>query len=411
MKNFLGRHGMKYELEWIEQFILNRLLVMIRDNVELSEVEIAGHVGELDEEVERIKIRMRRDTIHLGEGYDTTAYVQLYKEALMQLAGLRYAAPSNERNSLAPGMVTLSQLTFEAIENLLLFLETSFTQLFDLDSRVPEVYLAAVAREARLAADALYDQLQAFTPDPKLLDLALLPFRQLANSRGQDIPYRKVSNLRLLKQELTQLLQSAAMGTVSGRLRVLLHSINFNYTEFFDYCMRDILEQLAGVEGSMEKQGAILAENKLYVEGILVKTKVTFDMAYPPLRHSLLEWIGSRFTDVEHSRSAVVKASTKSGKAKSPADKMITLFLSANESGYFIKLLNRAKLIDRPHFPRLVEVVHANFVSIDGQEMDPENLRKKGYPDNVGVGLMKKVRDLLKRMLAIVEDDIAKGKE
>jgi hypothetical protein len=413
MKHFLARHGMAYQLGWIEQFILERLPEYIRDNVELTEEVLARCGQELDDDVETIKLRMRRDAIHLsGEGYDATPYVQLYKEALMQLAGLRYASGAYEQNSPAPRMAVLIQLTFQAVENLLLFLETGFAQFFDLGSRVPEVYLEVVSRKAALAADTFTDRFSELAPDPKLFGIAMLPFRQLANSRGQDVPYRKISHLRHLEQELSTLLKSATSDTIDEELSTLLHRINFNFAEFYDYCTGDILRQLAGTDGSVEKKDGILTDFKLYLEGILVRTEFTFVTGYPPLRHSLLEWIQSRRTEVERSPPVDAKAGAQtSGKPKIPRSKMIQIMLSANETGYFIRLLIRARLVDKGHYPELVEVFHANFVSIEGEEMEPKNLRKKGYPDSVGMRLMKKMRDILKRMLAIIEDDIANGKE
>lgn len=409
MKNFLGRHGMKYELEWIEQFILDRLLAYIRDNIELTDALVAKCGQDLDEEVERIKIRMRRDTIHLGDGHDAAAYVELYKEALMQLAGLRYAAQWHERNSLTPGMVMVIEFAFEALENLLLFLETSFAPFFDLDSRTPEVYLEAVSHEARLATDTLQNQLNAFACDAKLLNVVLLPFRQLANSRGQDTPYRKVSNLRFLRQELATILEQATAGTIDARLRTLLHSINFNYAEYFDYCTRDILQKLAGAEGSVQKQVGVLSEFKLYVEGILVRTKLVFD-DYPPLRQSLLTWVGSRLEDIERSRPAVVRAPQKSADTlKLTVAEKILILMSSNEGAYFIQVLIRSGLIPEQYRSRLRVIFSANFLSKNGETLELENLRKKSNPDSTGV--KKKVRAWLVKMIACIDADIVEGKK
>ena len=406
MRKFLERHALAYQLLPVEYFVQKILPAFINSNSEPHDSELAKLKTELDHRVGDVKAGINHAMLGFKKDYDSRAYIQYNQEALVGLGGqlLFYTHPVHLGTARVPlpGVVSLSKLVFQAIEELLLFMETFFPEYFDLDSWVPIPYLRIVQHEISASIGDVQSRLLELGIDPKLLAIVMLSFKRFLADPAQDGSYRKTTYLRRLCTELYYLSRQCTPASIDASMRTLLHTIDFNLEEFVEYCTDHQEQLLANTEGSYEDQIRILTRFRKYLSRIKRRSWFTFDIDRPTLFNELSKWIEDDKDYIESTQEISKSEHAEATDGQWSLFK-ITVDLTTDQLFYLVRVLLAIALIQCKNKKRLTQFVANFFRTNRTTEIAGRNVRKKIYAVNDEV--KKAVRAWLQRAIDFIDQD------
>jgi len=406
MNKFLERHALKYELQQIKNIVFRYLPRFLQNNSDPTTTELANFKKSLDRRVEKAKAGIRHTMVSFKKDHDSRAYVQYHQGDLVELGGrlLPFTHPAylSAAQAPSPGLIVLGKLTFQAIEDLLAFIEAYFPDYFDPDSWVPASYLRIVYHEISASVAIVQSGLLKLHIDPNLLAIAMLPFNRFLADPEQDSSFRKIANLRRLNEELYYLSRQCTPASVDASLRTLLHTINFNLVEFVDYCTNYQERLLAASDGSDDEQLHILARFRKYLSRITPRSGCIFDTSRPALFNELSAWIDAGVDYIESTRQIRMTEHTEDPSNQWASFK-VDINLTTDQLFYLVRVLLAIALVQRKNIKKLTRFFADFFRTNRTPEIANRNVRKKVYAVNEEI--KKAVRAWLQRAIDFIDQD------
>jgi hypothetical protein len=407
MENFLALHKLKYELQPVEHIVHN-VLPVFKSSPEPDAAFIAGFKKDLHGASAKSKAGIKHDVVSLKKPRDRKVYVELHQAALIDLAIrlLDYAEATILIAVRPPlhGTDLLSYLVFQEIEQLLAFLETYFGPYFNLDSWIPGDYQRIMCCEIGTGIHSIHDGLRSLGAGTELLAITMLPFARFLEVEGKDTSHRQVKNLRYLKERLFYLSQQGGNEKIDDSLRGLLHSINFNSADFYDYCTREVSQRVARCKDHREEKITVLTAYKRQIHQVSPKIGFKFDIDRLSLRDELSAWIQWEIDCIRDGRPSLNEVYSETP-SEVDLEELGRVFwdMSSNELAYLIHIFLEVDVVPEKDKKTLIQIIARHFQTNRSEQININSFNKKISEKHVGA--RRKVIDLLARMRNYAERD------
>ncbi len=380
------------ELSIFESLITKDIPNLILYDCKVTE-EVRFHfTRKLNDLGDRAKNSINLNVVEADKKKEIRKYVRKQQLTLIALNGklVKHVHPvkvARAENSQEP--VSLYHHIYTALDDLLSFMEKNFVDFFDSDIWLPASYRKIAIQEIRSDIEKLETDLTKLKVDYKLLTIVFLVFWQLIEEKSvNDITWRKVRYLKLLKNELNNLVsESKEDEDMTEPLQLLLISLNFNHFSFFTWYANLIALQYED-SGTASQQLEKLKQHMKRVSLIPDRPGIIYDPRARPIKEQIAaclgEDIGSRADQlpIEFSPEELRKLK-------------IELDLSIDEFGCLLNGLYKGiRLIKNSNLLEVFSLSASVFRTKRKENISAESLRKKYYSieHNVKIRVIKYLR-------------------
>lgn len=387
-----------YEFETLERLISKDLSCFIGLNNQLNAKLILAFKKELSNEIEIIKSNFISAVYTIEEERYTELYIQFHQTALIRLAGnlLNYVEPENLNaisNSISNEV--LSQHIYQSLQELLSFIETHFSKYFDQNAWIARNYRRIVLQDISNNIHALREILSLQKVNNTLIYIAMLPLENfIREDTSNEVTYRSVIYLKELKKQLFHVNSNNAAGDINESLKLLLRYLNFNSSEFYNYCIRE-LEQICQDAQTENECIDQLARYQKVIRQTQVKPGFILNTSLAPLKKQLSGWIDKEISFRER-RQHLAAVTVPSQIQES--DFKIKFDLSVAQVAYFLKVLVAIEIIQNESIAQLLKFFSRIIKTNKAEVISPDSFRNRYYTPEIGA--REAIKKLLTRMLA-----------
>jgi hypothetical protein len=159
--------------------------------------------------------------------------------------------------------LNLYKIIYCNLSELLLFLERKFERYLDIDCRLPFSYLITAKTTLFQDINLLRERFEVTAVDKHLLSIVFQPFTDFIKADRSDfsISYRQLYFLKEMRKQLFELLDGRAED-LTERLKKVLHYLNFNSVQYFDYWTEAINAEIENLPTIREKLGQAYLSSK-----------------------------------------------------------------------------------------------------------------------------------------------------
>lgn len=352
----------------------------------------------IKDEVDRIKNNFSQAIFRLERKRKLKRYIQFHQQAIIRLEGylLNYANPdqiSHTSNEL--DKATFCQYLYNSLEELLSFVGNQFPAYFDQDMWIPKNYRTIVLHQLKNDFETLETGLLKLGIEAELVSFSLHPISEFLDSNYSDVTYRKIIYIRELRKALFELIHKKN-DEPKLELQWVLFQHNFNSSNYFCYCTKEINDYVNQTEDQSERLDKLALVQKL-IHQYPVRPGYCYNLKLKSLKYQLSDWIAQEMDYLEtrvNRLTAPVPDDPQTGfKIKTE--------LSVSQLAYLLRVFIEINLIQYKSIASLLRVIpsifqtkrteHVGFSSLSGKYYKPETNTKKS------------VRELLLRMVKHIE--------
>lgn len=382
---------LRYELDKLEHVVANELLASCQKNVCITSDQLASSKHTLREETERIKKKFVHEIYAFEDERHLERYIQLHQQELIRLTD-QLAGAVNRNDD--PHYYELYRHTYQAVEELLTFIERHFTKYFDQDTKAPESYIKLAGSDIVKVFGNLQERLKGLNTDTNLIDLVLHPMRKFIEliPSGQ-ISYRKIIYIREIQKEIQRIIDSTNPVNIDDGLRSELLYLNYNAIKYFRYYTTFIVTQVENVDSSSARIERLSYFLKM-VNQTQVKPDVGYNRAIHSLKEQLSEWLSEEIFYLEKMHKLNEK--NASGMALTDDFKLKTE-MSVSQIAYMLRVFIEIKLIHNKNVSEVIRFFSRFFQTKRLENISYESFRVRYY--NTEDSARRSVRNILLMMV------------
>ncbi len=375
-------HQARYELDELERLIASP------DKTDHSVDPLL-----IDSEVQRIKRAFNTEILTFGDEKHLERYVQHHQQALVRLM-------DNLPDHLKPDRAVAPELfdtVYNALDDLLRFIEKHFTRYFDQDAKAPEAYISIVRRDTKRAHAKLKIALGNLNADPSLVDAVLYILRKVSSTRNkQPLTYRRVMYSAEVKEEVIKIIKSGT-DSLEEDLRMLTFYLNYNSIKVFIYHARAFDKLLSGNTDRMSKIEKLSFALKK-INQVQVKPGISYSNRASSLKEQICTYLSE---EIEYlSRLQQLGLPSRAGEVTTDTFKL-KMNLSVSQLAYLVKLLVDSHIVQNKNLTEVLRFIARTTITKKAETISFDSIRAKYY--NVESGTRDSVRNLLFEMIRHVD--------
>jgi hypothetical protein len=334
----------------------------------------------------------------LGKRKQVDWYVSMHQHQLVLL--MEEMATCLPEADLTCHQVSLTEVTwlnlykiiYCNLSELLLFLERKFERYLDIDCRLPSSYLITAKATLFQDIDLLRERFEATAVDKHLLSIVFQPFTDCIKADRTDvsISYRQLYFLKEMKKQLFELLDGR-IGDLTERLKKVLHYLNFNSVQYFDYWTEAINTEIENLPTIREKLDRVIYLQKK-VNQATIKPGFAYSKLRASLQTQLQSWLAEEVIYQKDKESLEGSSHTSEELGRWKDFKVLTNF-SVPQLGNFLRLLMESGFYLNKNRTEVLDFFSHFFTTVKQDSVSPGSLRSNFYKDNAAVS--KTVRDIL----------------
>lgn len=276
--------------------MLDNLIRALLGNAFSSEPE--DFLKTIHEECVSVKDRLLREVFSNESENMVERYIQYHQAEL-----IGFADEVSEAMVLRTGDMMILKAVLVELQVLLSFIERHFTRFFNLDYKVPDVYLNLYYKEVRPGFKELMRALKKKKIDERILGT----LNDFLESKGMVtendvITFKRLIFYKELLRELWKIAESNRLVDYNKKLATTLCYLNFNTFQAYGFCKSVIDKEVKSVAGK-ETQLDKLSLFEAHLEGIKVKPGFSLQWEFPALTAALMGWIDTEKNYVSSRRS------------------------------------------------------------------------------------------------------------
>jgi hypothetical protein len=371
---------LKYELGKLES-ILVELQVVGQSNTALSELSEI-----LKQETERIKLAWRDEVFSSSNENTVELYIQRHQVAIIDLKDqiLKILNPDEAEELLKQVEITdkVSALKtlYQSLHSLLAFIEKYFTKYFDLSAKVPDSYRKITIRNFSERLPLLKEKLKEKELSASMIWAITNCFEEFIESKEVRVSYRRIIYLKELCRELNRLCELEINGTeLERQIYSSMIYINFNSLKLLNHCTKAIKESFQSKE-TLNEQLEVLAHYLKRINQVHEKPGFSYKPSHKSIKSQLTDWVTQEIIFLERRHQLSFGFKTEKQEANTGTEKFkIETSLSVAQTGYFLRILVNAGIIENGNTIELVQFIAKHISSKRAEEVSPGSLRKKFY--------------------------------
>lgn len=275
-----------------------------------SDQEINKWLDLVRREKEYVKIFLRRKSLSVRKERELELLVQQYQAEIVLLLDTVYGRKTKQ--SLVSTNQFLDCLLKE-LEELLSLIEHRYSRYFNLNEKVPAIYLQVTQKELRHRCKQLKESMSQCEFNEQLLQVIFYPFISFARKEG-NVTYRQMMYLKDLLSILEEALKEVEPDLLEKHITELLVYMNFNSYAFVSYLIKQInndVKQLPDRQHKVEKLATYL--NRCHQ--IHVKPGTAFKKSNVSVKRQLIGWVMEEINFLERRDDLIPQLSPREEKA------------------------------------------------------------------------------------------------
>ncbi|PTB92389.1 hypothetical protein C9994_14110, partial [Marivirga lumbricoides] len=285
------------------------------------------------------------------------------------------------------------KLTYQTLEDILVYLEKSFGHYLDTDLPVPYQSRLVLAIKHAEKLGEILDHLERAGLDHQLHEIVTIPFDQLGILEPLTFTYHSHTyheNYLLAFYRYTQ--EEEALD--AKKVFLILWRMNFNILKFFNYLSYQIHKELKEKQTMEEKLELLYYYQKLCNQ-LPVKTHLSYNPNLLPLKDQMSIWLQE---EINFQKRKLKYATTLSG-LQSTDDKTL-LKMSVPQLSLFVRAFFETGLVDGTR-QELLDFVCRHYRTDQQENISVGSLKGKYY--KIDTGTKRSVGRMMKKMLAHIE--------
>ena len=389
---------MKYELEKLDEIIS----VSLQPRNILEQKNRAAYLNRcrasLFTETERIKKQFLEEIFNSGDEWKNKLYIHQHQMGIIrasdQLNTHLQSGGAGVFDFVIKGrpIAEFFEGLYIYLEEILYFLESHFKQYFDLECKVPALYLKRVAREIKPGCEQLRSLLQERNVNEDLVDLICRAFKGPLDKSGK-LSFMELKNLKEMLQAILQDLPS----TGDNISNLLLH-LNFNSKDYFDHYVKLHINYTNGINNTQEKIDYYSLQMKM-INQVQREPGIALRPSAPSILDQIGSWISEELYFLE--KRCLSGSTLTTGKNDELAGtEKIQTSLSVAHLSLGVKLLMDAGVIINDNATEMMRIVSRNFSTVKKESISEDSLRNKAY--NVESGTVEGMKEVIIKLMNLV---------
>lgn len=365
------------ELSVFENLITRDIPNLVLYDCKVTEEVRLHFTRKLNDLVDRAKHSINSNVVKADRKKEIRKYIRQQQLTLIALNGklVKHVHPGKfVAAEVSPEPISLYHHVYKTLDDLLLFMEKNFSGFFDSDIWLPASYRRIALQDISFDIEKLEADLSKFSIDSQLLTIVFFVFRQFIDEKCvNEITWRKVRYLKLLKKELNKLVANAKEDEdVTEPLQFLLINLNFNHFSFFAYYVNLIALQYENSD-TVSQQLEKLKQHLKRVNLVPDRPGIIFDTRARPIKEQIAACMGEDL-GLRADQLPIEFSPEELRKLK------IELDLSIDEFGCLLNGLYKGiRLIKNANLLEVFALAACVFRTKRKENISAESLRKKYY--------------------------------
>jgi len=235
--------SLKYSIERLDNLITNSYSPLWIEEQMFAEDELSRLNENIFAEIKNIRSYLRRKACDIENERSFELLVHQYQGIIIDLLDKVF---HYEKEA---GKVALSltyQFTLDRLDDLLEFIEKTFSVYFNKDEKIPELHLQSSKRELKEGLPKLQRRFKDKFLDPQIVKISLGPIETIINAESKEINFRKLGYAKELFRQLVNFANSNRLAldeenaSNNQALIELLVYMNLNTCKFTSYVFSSI---------------------------------------------------------------------------------------------------------------------------------------------------------------------------
>jgi hypothetical protein len=285
-------------------------------------------------------------------------------------------------------------------EILLLFLQSRFSEHFDLDAMLPEIHRKKSVATTKRLYGVVMAMLSVNQPDKTLIEIFTRPIEAFL-VKAAPASFRQAEYAKELVAGLKGAIPVEPEGPVSEKIRSLLIHFNFNSEACFDYYIGYFTGQMTEADSVSDRLEKLAFSYKT-INQIQVKPGLIYDSKARPLTDQLSDWLLQEMNYLERKVELALKGSLSEEPTLRKEFKL-EFDMSVAQFAYFIRTFIEAGVIQNRNISELIRFL-ARFVKTKRSEnIAYESFRMKYY--NVEGSTKDSVKNILHTAIGYINSN------
>lgn len=379
---------MDNEFTKIELLIRNAIDSIIKSPGTAGE-QIAKDKSVISDEVIRATKSFVLKTLMLDGSIGLRRMVQFHQYSTMQLTDELTAIDEYD-----PDAFYSSQT-----EILLLFLQSRFSEHFDLDAMLPEIHRKKSVATTKRLYGVVMARLSVNQPDKTLIEIFTRPIEEFLTQSHAS--FRQTGYAKELVAGFKEAIPAEPEEIESEKIRSLLIHFNFNSEACFDHYIGYFTGQMTEADSVSDRLEKLAFSYKT-INQIQVKPGLIYDPKARPLTDQLSDWLLQEMNYLERKVELALKGSL-SEEPTIRKEFKLEFDMSVAQFAYFIRTFIEAGVIQNKNISELIRFL-ARFVKTKRSEnISYESFRMKYY--NVENSTKDSVKNLLHTAIGYINSN------
>lgn len=318
-------------------------------------------------------------------------FFQGHQLGLVRIIGL---LDSRERSTELSLDVLLTSFK-ERLYDLLLFVQTEVPDYFNDGLVAPLDWRRSVLENISAGMAMLREVSTRPYIDEDLFSLVIRPIENMVTARDLNYTFHFLGYMEFLQRRLINFQPSVSEGTLAKQeLMRLLLSVNYNSSDFIQYCTKHIEARLAVTDTLVDR-----IDNASYYYKVMnqvdVLPGVAFDKSRPTAREQVSEWIAAELDFLRQQR--ILQLSCPPTDEMVRGDFKLDFNLSVSHLAYLTRAFVETGVIQNRNTSELARFLSKFAKTKKSEAISYDSFRIKFY--NVESGTKDAVRKMLQMML------------
>jgi hypothetical protein len=368
-----------YPLEWFDTLISQTLSPINPTIDKLSKQDFMIISEHIEKESKNIQNSLKKEIFLLRRKREVRLQVRKYHSNLVYLLDtiIEYQKTEFDKDSQFSSVFELVQ---NKLEELLLIVESRFSDYLSLDERVPITYLMLSRNELevnlkRLSAKASEN---LNTTSLKIVIHNVIHF--LGSFSKKKITYRQLLYHKDLLKGIKNI-ESSKEGNLFSEIDKVLIEKNFNSRDYIDYIIEHVKEEIE-VEESLPNRITKLLFYQKEFDRIYSNEKISFDPCRNNIKYVLQNWFKQEINYFERNLEFTIKINSDDEsffKSSNVPESKIECDLSADQIALILRAADESRIVKARSMNHFFKMIVPYLSTPFKKELSYQSVRSKSY--------------------------------
>lgn len=368
-----------YPLEWFDTLISQTLSPINPTIDKLSKQDFMIISEHIEKESKNIQNSLKKEIFLIRRKREVRLQVRKYHSNLVYLLDtiIEYQKTEFDKDSQFSSVFELLQ---NKLEELLLIVESRFSDYLSLDERVPITYLMLSRNELEVKLKRLSAKASENLKTTSLKIVIHNVIHFLGSFSKKKITYRQLLYHKDLLKGIKNIESSKEVNLFSEIDKVLIEK-NFNSREYIDYIIEHVKEEIELEESLPNRITKLLFYQKEF-DRIYSNEKISFDPCRNNIKYVLQNWFKQEINYFERNLEFNVKTNPDDESILKPSnvpESKIECDLSADQIALILRAADESRIVKARSMNHFFKMIVPYLSTPFKKELSYQSVRSKSY--------------------------------